>query len=75
LFDIRVLLMERSKPTFSDPPEGKNAHFRLRQQARAPGCDCPSVERDDAIVARALSARTAFAMPAPAKQQKCVSLG
>jgi hypothetical protein len=33
-----------------------------------------SFERDNAIVARALSARAAFAMLAPAKPQKCVSL-
>jgi len=39
------------------------------------GCDCRCFERDDAIVARALSARAAFAMLASAKPQKCVSLG
>jgi hypothetical protein len=49
--------------------------FRLRQQARTLGCDCRSFERDDAIVALALSARAASAMLVPAKPQKCVSLG
>ena len=57
LFDIRVLLMDAFRADI--PREGKNAHFRLRQQARRLGCDCRSFERDDIIVARALCTRAA----------------
>jgi hypothetical protein len=59
LLDIRVLLMDASKLAFSDLRAGKNAHFRLRQQARRLGCDCRRFERDAAIVARALSGNAA----------------
>jgi hypothetical protein len=73
LFDIRVLLMDVSKLTFSHPPEGKNAHFRLRQQARRLGCDCRSFERDDIIVARALCTRAA-SQCSPLQSPRSVSL-
>ena len=62
LFDIRVLLMDAFRADI--PREGKNAHFRLRQQARALGRDC-----------QASSATTlSWCVLARAKPQKCVRL-
>ena len=68
LLDIRVPLAVASRLTLLGLPAGKNAHFRLRQQARALGATALRLrELPGATMDRthARSVRAAFAPCAP----------